>query len=94
MRYTWDEKKNLRNAKEMGLPFEMARLIDLDAALVEEDVRNEYPERRYVAYWPINDRLHILCFTPIVDGVRVISFRKANAREVRYYEQETKATHQ
>jgi uncharacterized DUF497 family protein len=33
-------------------------------------------------------RLHVICFTPIDGGVRIISFRKANRREVRYYEDE------
>ncbi|MBT9476496.1 BrnT family toxin [Polaromonas sp.] len=32
-------------------------------------------------------RLHVLCFTPIDGGIRVISFRKANPREIRSYEQ-------
>ena len=30
-----------------------------------------------------------ICFTPIDGGVRIISFRKANRREVRCYEEET-----
>ena len=28
----------------------------------------------------------MLCFTPVAGGIRVISFRKANTREVRDYE--------
>lgn len=32
-------------------------------------------------------RLHVLCFTPIDAGIRVISFRKANNREIKAYEQ-------
>ncbi|NCZ76214.1 MAG: BrnT family toxin, partial [Betaproteobacteria bacterium] len=32
------------------------------------------------------DRLHVLCFVETDDGIRVVSFRKANAREVRRYE--------
>lgn len=91
MRYTWDENKNFRKIKERGLSFDLARLFDLDAALVEEDTRNNYPEPRYIAYWPIDARLHVMCFTPIDDGIRVISLRKANQREVRYYEKETEA---
>ena len=35
----------------------------------------------------MGERLHVLCFTPVAGGIRVISFRKANAREVRNYEQ-------
>jgi uncharacterized DUF497 family protein len=34
----------------------------------------------------IEGRLHALVFTETVDGVRVISLRKANAREVKRYE--------
>jgi uncharacterized DUF497 family protein len=35
----------------------------------------------------IDDRLHAVGFTVITGGIRVISFRKANSREVRRYEQ-------
>ena len=38
----------------------------------------------------IGQRAHVVCFTPIEGGIRVISLRKANAREVRRYD---KATH-
>lgn len=34
----------------------------------------------------LDKRLHVLCFTPLPLGIRVISFRKANKREVRDYE--------
>ena len=63
--------------------------FDWDSALLAEDTRLEYPERRFVAVGYIGDRLHVVCFTPIEGGVRVISFRKANDREVRRYEEET-----
>ena len=36
----------------------------------------------------LDDRLHVLCFTPIPGGVRIISLRKANAREVKRHEEE------
>ncbi len=31
------------------------------------------------------DRLHVLCFTEESEGIRVISFRRANDREVNRY---------
>ena len=65
--------------------------MDFDAALFEEDVRKDYGEKRYVVYGLIDNRLHILCFTPTSNGIRVISLRKANPREVKYYEQEIQA---
>jgi uncharacterized DUF497 family protein len=39
-----------------------------------------------VAIGYIGLRLHVLCFTPIDGGVRIISLRKANQREVKRYE--------
>ncbi|MBS0349815.1 MAG: BrnT family toxin [Proteobacteria bacterium] len=42
-----------------------------------------------VAVGFLGNRLHVLCFTPRKNGVRIISFRKANAREVKRYEKET-----
>ena len=49
-------------------------------------LRKGYPERRFIAAGTINGRIHIICFTPISEGIRVISLRKANKREVRDYE--------
>jgi uncharacterized DUF497 family protein len=43
----------------------------------------------FVALGYLGERLHVVCFTPIEGGVRIISFRKANAREKRRYEQKT-----
>jgi uncharacterized DUF497 family protein len=37
----------------------------------------------------IGDRLHAAVFTPRAGKVHVISFRKANQREVKAYEQKT-----
>ena len=56
-------------------------------ALILEDTRKEYPERRFQALGYIGDRLHMLVFTPRNSKVHVISLRKANPREVRRYEQ-------
>jgi len=89
MRYVWDKTKSERNERERGLPFDLAREINLDSSLVEQDVRHDYGEPRYVVYGMIGKRLHVLCFTPIPDGIRIISFRKANVREIHRYEQET-----
>jgi uncharacterized DUF497 family protein len=49
----------------------------------------DYPETRIIALGFMGVRLHVICFTPIDGGVGIISFRKANKREVRYYENET-----
>ena len=53
--------------------------------MVRIDARLPYRETRYLALEFLHRRLHVLCFTEISDGIRVISFRKANDREVKRY---------
>ena len=87
MNIDFDPTKNDRNIRERGLSFVRAGDFDFAAAVVREDVRKAYPERRFIALGFLDGRLHVLCFTPIADGIRVISFRKANRREEKDYEQ-------
>jgi uncharacterized DUF497 family protein len=86
MKITFDQPKNERNVIERGLSFEKASGFDFETAFIWRDDRRDYGEVRYSALGLIGDRLHALVFTEITDGVRVISLRKANAREVRRYE--------
>lgn len=83
----FDANKNERNIKERGLAFTLVKDFDFDSSLVAEDDRRAYSEVRYVAIGYISSRLHVVCFTPITGGIRVISLRKANKREVAHYEQ-------
>ena len=85
MQISFDPDKSRRNAAERGLPFDMAAEFDFEAALIWHDVRRAYGETRYVAIGWIGERLHVLCFTETDDGIRVISLRKANDREVKRY---------
>jgi uncharacterized DUF497 family protein len=80
---TYDPAKNLRNIALRGLNFE--RVVDfdfLDATYLIDD-RREYPETRRIAIGYLEGRLHHLCFVEIATGIRVVSFRKANAREAK-----------
>jgi hypothetical protein len=87
VRIEFDPVKDERNIHERGLSFERAAEFDFANARVGVDSRKRYPEARYVAIGPLDGRLHVLCFTPVTGGIRVISFRKANSREVRTHEQ-------
>jgi hypothetical protein len=89
MKIDFDHKKSEKNKLDRGLSFEQAIDFDWGKALYTEDIRKLYPEQRFVAMGYLGSRLHIICFTPIEEGVRIISFRKANAREVKRYEKET-----
>ncbi len=88
LRIEFDANKSQHNGRERRLPFTMASEFDFSTALVAEDRRSDYPERRFVALGQIGRRLHVMCFTPIADGIRVISLRKANSREVKTYGEE------
>lgn len=88
MKIEYDPNKNQWNIENRNLPFELADELDWDTAHIIEDIRKDYPEQRFVAAAYFQKRLHIICFTPVKEGIRVISFRKANPREVKKYEQE------
>ncbi len=81
MRLSYDPAKSQRNEQERGLPFELAADFDWSAALIVEDVRKDYPERRFQALGFIAEHLFMLVFTPRNDCVHVISLRRANHRE-------------
>lgn len=86
MRISFDPAKDEWNIRVRGLSFSAAADFDFENALYAVDDRRDYGETRYVALGMLRDRLHVLCFVETDDGIRVISFRKANAREVRRYE--------
>lgn len=88
MKIDFDPEKSKKNIHDRGLSFEQAVEFEWETAIYAEDVRNPYSEQRFVAMGYLRERLHVLCFTPIESGVRVISFRKANFREVKRYEKE------
>lgn len=78
---SYDPGKNIQNMLRRRLSFERAADFEFDDAVIWEDTRKPYPETRFVALGYLDDRLHVLCFSNTADGIRVISFRKANKRE-------------
>jgi uncharacterized protein len=89
MEISFDPAKNERNIAERGLSFSQVQELDWSSALVQEDIRRDYGERRFLVLGRIQGRLHAVVFTPRADKVHVISLRKANQREVTHYEKET-----
>jgi uncharacterized DUF497 family protein len=87
MEIEFDPDKSTMNVELRGLPFDLVADFDFDSALVARDTREDYGEDRFIALGLIGDRLHVVAYTMRDDRLRVISFRKANAREVERYEQ-------
>jgi len=85
MDVTFDPAKNARNIAERGLSFERVADLDWETAISEEDSRRDYGERRLRVFGLLGRRLHVAIITMRGTAVHVISFRKANGREVRRY---------
>jgi uncharacterized DUF497 family protein len=89
MKITYDPAKNASNIEMRGLSFEQVSDFDFQTAVFAVDDRHDYGELRYRGLGFVEGRLYSLVFVETTKGIRVISFRKANKREVRQYEQTT-----
>jgi len=85
MNYEWNEQKRLANLAKHGVDFDEAINFNWSLAWVELDSRYDYNEQRFNALAPIDNRLYVMTFTRRDEAIRIISFRKANKREVTYY---------
>ena len=83
---SYDPVKNAKNLAQGRPSFDEAAGLDFSTACIVLDARKDYGEARYIAYGVLGVRLHVLVFTETPSGIRAISFRKANRREVRRYE--------
>ena len=88
MRLTFDPAKNARNIAERGLSFERVPELDWETAVSQEDTRKDYGETRIQVLAFLGNRLHAAVIAIRGDALHVISFRKANRKEVKWYEQE------
>lgn len=77
----WDEAKAVQNLAQRGLHFSDASRFDWHGAQVFLDDREDYAEARFIARGLLDGRLHILVFVLRADRLRIISLRRANARE-------------
>lgn len=60
-------------------------MIEWDTLLAKMDDRKDYGEKRMIGYAFLGDRLYCEVFTDRGNERRIISLRKANQREVKYY---------
>lgn len=88
MKITFDPTKDARNIELRDLPFERVVDFEFETALFAPDQRQNYGEARIRALGWLDKRLHALVFVETHHGIRVVSFRKANKREVNIYEKQ------
>jgi len=85
MAFTFDPEKSARNVADRGLSFDLVERLEWETALVVEDIRKDYGETRLQVLALMDGRLYAAVVTPRGEDLRVISFRKANRREVIRY---------
>jgi hypothetical protein len=62
--------------------------VERDTAVLVEDRRQDYGERRMRVLGHIDGHVHVAVITPRGEKIRVISLRRANEREERAYAKE------
>ncbi len=88
MIYEWDETKRASNIAKHGIDFEEVRSFDWDTALIREDTRRNYGERRWVAIGAMGWTLvvTVVVYTERGEATRIISARLASNTERAFYE--------
>ena len=89
MEFEFDPDKSAKNAREPGLPFELAAELEWQRAILFVEDRFMYGEERLIAFAPMKGRLYAVCYALRGRTRRIISFRKANKREERLYAKAT-----
>ena len=87
---TWDEAKRKKNIKKHGLDFAGCDAIWDHFTVTREDRRQDYGEARQVCFGLLTGEVVVMVYTERLRGPHVISLRKAEKHEARYYRQVAK----
>ncbi len=82
---TWDEDKRRSNIKHHGLDFAGCEAIWDHFTITREDVRQVYGDKRLVTFGLLEGNLVVLVHAERGADLHVISLRKAEKHEARYY---------
>ena len=89
LRFEWDERKAGDNAKKHGVSFEEARSVFFDerARLIDDPEHSEDEDRFILLGLSSSLRLLIVChcYRSAGNVIRIVSARKATARESKSY---------
>ncbi len=85
MRIEYDPAKRSATLRDRGLDMADAGSLFDGATITIEDDRRDYGETRYITVGFLADRMVFVAWTPRDGARRIISMRKANAREQELY---------
>ena len=83
--FEWDDRKAKRNAREHDVTFEVARLVFDDPQAIDRLDLEETDEDRVLITGLVGDVVLTVCFALRGHRKRIISARKATARERQEY---------
>lgn len=88
MEITFDPDKDAANLAKHGVSLAFAARVRADPDRLDVlDVRHDYAEEQIISYGRVDQRVWVCVHSPRDDRLRVISLRKANAREIRRYDE-------
>ncbi|MGB7070231.1 MAG: BrnT family toxin [Pyrinomonadaceae bacterium] len=91
MEFEWDPRKAYSNFEKHGVSFDEASLAFFDPNAVELfDELNSDEEIRFQLVGISAVRLLFVGYTVHYDRIRIITARKANARQVKYYNEQNR----
>ena len=82
---SWDESKRRSNFQTHGIDFDGAEAIWDNFTITREDKREDYGEERMVTFGLLNGEAVVLVHTDRGGDMHVISLRRAEKYEARYY---------
>lgn len=86
VRFDWDAAKNAWTREHRGFDFAVASRVFESWCLAVEDTRHDYGEQRVITLGEVDARCYVVVYTMREpDLCRIVSARKANARETRKY---------
>ena len=89
MEFEWDTEKAKSNFRKHGVSFEEAALAFFDENAVELfDETNSNDEIRYQLIGIFDVRLIFVAYTARNEKIRIISARKANAKQIKIYNEQ------
>ncbi len=87
MNIEFDAAKDATNIAKHGVSLALAQQIEWRDVLCTPDTRRDYGELREIGFAVIAQRLYVVVFVQRGEVMRIISLRKANAREVKLYDE-------
>lgn len=85
MKIEFDPAKRRATIEARGLDMADAGQVFDGDVLTVQDTRKEYGETRFITIGHLAGRMVLLAWTPRGDARRIVSMRKANAKEQKIY---------